>query len=174
MIQGTLAGAGLLALGGVGLSWQPTVMRTPSAPLRVLSPRSYSVLAAAADRICPGGNGLPAAGDLDIAGQIDALLATMHPGVGTELGQVLGLLENAAAGLLFDGNPRPFSGSAPAVQDAVLEGWRTSRLSVRRQAYKALRGLVASAYYASLATWAGVGYPGPPPGLLHRPPAEVP
>lgn len=165
-LQVSLAGAGLLALGGVGLSWQPTVLRTPSQPLRALSPRAYSVLAAVAERVCPGGDGLPSATEIDVASLIDGLLATMHPGVAGELERVLGLMENAVAGLVFDGNPRPFTASSPAVQDAVLDAWRTSRLSLRRQAFGAVKGLVASAYHAHPATFAGVGYPGPPPGLL--------
>lgn len=165
-LQVTLAGAGLLAVGGVGLSLQATVPVAPSQPLRALSERGYSILVAVADRICPGGGALPSARELDVAGQVDALLATLHPGVAAEVEQVLALLENAAFALVMDGNPRPFSASSPATQDRVIEGWRTSRLSVRRQAISALKGLVSSAYYADPRTHAGVGYPGPPPGLL--------
>jgi len=165
-LQVSLASAGVLALGGLGLSWQATVMRTPSQPLRALSPRGYSVLAAVADRVCPGGDGLPSASEIDVASLVDGLLATMHPGDVGELETALALLENAVAGLVFDGNPRPFSASPPAVQDAVLSAWRTSRLSVRRQVFGALRGLISSAYHAHPDTYAGVGYPGPPPGLL--------
>lgn len=157
-----LGGAALLALGGVGLSLQPTRMRTPRRKLQVLDETTYSILAAIADRISPAGDGFPASTELEVPEKIDALLARSHPAVGAEVKSVLQLIENGAAGLLFDGHPRPFTARTPAEQDATLQAWRSSRLHLRRTAFKAVHGLCTAAYFASPEVYARVGYPGPP------------
>lgn len=155
-----LGGAAVLAVAGLGLL--PTTMRAPATPLRVLSPRAFSVLAAVADRICPGGGAFPPASALQVAEKIDALLAISDPSMGAELGQGLLLLDNALAGLLLDGRPTTFSGASAEAQDATLAAWATSSLALRRKVYKALRGLVAGTYYSDPRVYAAVGYPGPP------------
>jgi hypothetical protein len=157
-----LFGAGLLAVGGVGLGLRPGTVRLPARPLKALDERGFSTLAALADRVNPGGGGAPAAHELQVAEKIDDLLATCDPGLTAEISQALALFENAVTGLLFDGRPTPFSAATPEQQDAAIESWRTSRLHLRRQVYKALRTLCASTYYASPESWASVGYPGPP------------
>lgn len=161
-LQVSAAGAAVLALGGAGLALQATVMRTPRAPLRSLSDRGYSVLASLADRVCPPGGAFPSASDVGVAEKVDALLATMHPGTVAEVEQALLLFENGLAHALFDGTWRTFTASPAEVQDAILASWQTSRLSLRRQVYKALRGLVAASYFGSPEVYAAVGYPGPP------------
>lgn len=157
-----VGGAAVLAVGGVGLSLQGTVPRAASGPLAALTPAQFSVLAAIADRLCPGGDGFPTAGELRVAEGVDALLATMHPAAAAELGQALLLVENALTGVVFDGRFVPFTAASPEAQDAALDGWRTSRIGLRRKVYKALRGLVISTYYANPAIAPLVGYPGPP------------
>ncbi len=157
-----LAGTGLMAMAGVGLGLRPTVPRAAPGPLRKLDPRSYSVLAAIADRVTPGTTDAPTARELDVAYQIDTLLDSLHPSVAWELNQLLKLFDNAITGLLLDGRITTFTASPPEVQDEVLQSWRTSRLSVRRQGYRALRNLCAATYFADPATYASVGYPGPP------------
>jgi hypothetical protein len=50
----------------------------------------------------------------------------------------------------------------------------TSRISVRRTGFRALKRLVTAAYYSSPETFAAVGYPGPPIGATRRePPAPA-
>jgi hypothetical protein len=176
-----LGGAAVLAVAGLGLL--PTTLRPSATPLRVLSPRAFSVLAAVADRICPGDGAFPSASELRVAESIDALLAVSDPSMGAELrvaesidallavsdpsmgaeiGQALLLLDNALAGLLLDGRPTTFTGASPEAQDATLAAWATSSLVLRRKVFKALRGLVAGAYYGNPRVYAAVGYPGPP------------
>lgn len=155
-----LGGAAVLAVAGIGL--MPTTLRPSATPLRVLSPRAFSVLAAVADRICPGGGAFPSASEVGVAESIDALLAMSDPSMGAEVGQALLLLDNALAGLLFDGRPTTFTGASPEIQDATLAAWASSSLLLRRKVYKALRGLVAGTYYGSPRVYAAVGYPGPP------------
>lgn len=157
-----LLGALALGVSGVGLALFPGASVAPRAPLQALSPRQYAVLVAVAERLCPGGPGLPSATELDVAGHVDALLARMHPADAAEVGQLLLLFENALVRALLHGSPVPFSRASAAQQEAALESWRTSSLQARRMAFKALRGLVAAAYWSQPATWAHIGYPGPP------------
>jgi len=157
-----LGGTLLLAAGGAGVAFQQTRLRTPATELQVLDQRTYSILAAVADRITPAGDGFPSAAELQVAEKVDALLATLHPAVGEEIRQALLLLENALAGLVLDGRSRPFTRLPPDAQDETLRAWQNSRLTVRRTAFTALHGLCAAAYYASPAIYRLVGYPGPP------------
>lgn len=167
-----LLGGAALAVGGVGLGLQSTVPRAPAGPLRSLGPREYAVLSAIADRICPGGAGLPSATALGVPDQLDAFLVGLHPGDVADLGRLLLLIENALPGLLFDGRLVTFTAAAPEVQDRILEGWRTSGLRFRRMAFKALHNLCSGAYWANPAVYAATGYPGPPANLQAPAPVE--
>ena len=157
-----LGGALVLAAGAAGIALQDTLLRQPMAKLQVLDQRTFSILVAVADRIAPAGGGFPSAEELQVAEKIDGLLARMDPAVGGEIKQVLLLLENALAGLVFDGRTKPFTRMMPEAQDDALRSWQNSRLDVRRTAYTALHGLCAAAYYASPEIYPLVGYPGPP------------
>ena len=162
LIKTGLGGGLLLALGGVGLSVQSTRLRTPKTPLKALDATGFSILAAVADRIVPNGDAYPSAADIDVAGKIDLLLSTMHPGVTVELQQALKLIENPTVGLLLDGRPSPFTASSPEAQDATLRSWQGSHIPVRRTAYRALQKLCTSVYWSDEKTYALCGYPGPP------------
>jgi hypothetical protein len=152
-----LIGAAVLATGGVALTLQPTVLRAPKAPLECFDDVEYAILWALVSRLAP-----PDADALDIAGKLDKTFAAADLGTQAEFKQVLRLIENGLPGLFLDGRPRPFSAASPDVQDTTLERWRTSRISVRRTAFKAINQLIGAAYYASPETYAAVGYPGPP------------
>ncbi|MCK6505665.1 hypothetical protein L6R53_20090 [Myxococcota bacterium] len=168
-----LGGAALLAAGGLGLGLWPGASREPLAPLQALSPRAFGVLAAVARTFCPGGDGLPSADELDIAGALDATIATLHPADQAELQQVLLLVDNALVGALLDGRPQPFSRADDATRRATLLSWRESRIPLRRTAYKALRGLVMAAYWGHPRLYAAAGYPGPPDfGQAQAPPDD--
>jgi hypothetical protein len=138
------------------------VPSTPARPLRALDPEAFAVLAAVADRLCPGGEGLPKARELEVAEKVDALLAAMDPAMVADVQVVLSLIENALAGLLFEGRWTTFTAALPEAQDRILEAWRSSRVYARRSAFKAVHGLVTAAYWGSPEVHARVGYPGPP------------
>lgn len=149
-------------------------MRAPRRPLKTFDLTSYSVLAAAADRLAPTGPGWPTAAELEVAEKIDDLLARGEAATAAELIQVLSLLENALVGLLLGGRLTTFTGSSVEVQDAVLDGWRRSRLPLLRTAFKALNGLVGASYFGDPRTFALVGYPGPPDYSAFVQPAPPP
>ncbi len=167
-----LFGTALLLVGGAGLGLSSSTVRNPPPGLKVLSARMWTVLDALSDVMCPGGEGRPAASELGVAALLDTQLSTMHPADAADFGRVLLLLDNALVGLLFDGRPRHFADAPPDVQAQILASWRDSRLLVRRQAYKALRGLVMATYWAQPGTYAWSGYPGPPDFGQARAPAD--
>lgn len=157
-----LVGTAVLVCGGVGLGLRQGVMHRPHAPLRALEPRAFSVLVAVAARVAPGGPSFPTAGDVDVVGKVDALLARMHPGITWEINQLLKAFDNALSSAMFGHGITPFTALEPEQQDEVLEAWRTSSLWVRRLGYKVVRDLVVNAYYGSPEVYEACGYPGPP------------
>lgn len=172
LLQLGIGGSALLAVGGVGLSLRAPVAVPVSGLLQVFSEREHSICAAIADTMCPGGPGLPSASELGVPSKLDALLATVHPGVGKEIRQVLHLMENPVASLVFDRRLTPFSHLDAAARAVALERWRSSGLAVRRQAYKGLHGLINAAYWGDQQAYAHTGYPGPP-DYGNRTPAPV-
>ncbi|TNE86704.1 MAG: hypothetical protein EP330_21140 [Deltaproteobacteria bacterium] len=174
-----LAGTALLAAGGVGLGLRPTTYREPRTPLKALTPRQFSVLAAVADRISPAHGDLPSAWEVEVPEKVDALLARKAPADAEEFGLVLDLLENALVGLVLDQRFTTFTGSSPEVQDAVLRGMRTSSLATRRTMFTALRGLCSASYWSDLRVSQHLGYVRPnygnvgvPAPIEATPPAE--
>jgi hypothetical protein len=155
-----LGGAALAVVASVGVvvEAQPAEPRIPRAPLRVLSPRAFAALAAVAERVVVATEGLPTAWELRVPEKVDALLDALPPGAGDEVRQALLLLESPTVSLVFGGAPRPFSRLAPDAQDRVLAAWRDSRFSARRRVWKAVTGLVKSAYWSDPAMDAFIGY----------------
>ncbi|QSQ13810.1 gluconate 2-dehydrogenase subunit 3 family protein [Myxococcus landrumensis] len=160
--QGMFASA-LLALGGSsflalreGLS-----LPVPEEGLQVFGPAEYATFQALARRAFPAREGFPDADTVRVAFLADRLLARGDPSIAQEVRQLLGLFDNALAGLLFTGRVTPFSRLAPEAQDAVLEGWRSSRLVFRRTAHQALRTLAHAAYYSHPAAARATGFVAP-------------
>jgi hypothetical protein len=164
--KGILGGALLLIGGGAGLALRGTRLGKPARqPLRLLSPGEHAVLAAVAARVVPGEAApttWPSSQAVDCAGKIDALLALAHPAVGEDFRRLLGLFENGLAGLFIHHSPTPFTQLGAADQDARLEAWRRSRLTLLRSGYQALVRLVHAAYFSSPEVYPLMGYPGPP------------
>ena len=155
-----LGGVVLLLAPALGLSLRKSVLVEPRGPLLCLSPRQFSTLVALAETLCPGGDGLPTAASLGVADELDLLWSRMHPGVGSDLGSALDLLENALAGAVLDQRFQTFTACSAEVRRAVLLDWANSSIKVRRAVYKALRGFVMAAYWGNPQTWQRIGYDG--------------
>ena len=181
-LKKTVAGAALLAAAGaVPLALRKTRLRPAKQPLRFFTPAEYSVFAAVAERVLARGPAdvpadlaavlrarpaAPAPADLDVAGRADAFLAPLDAASAKDLKQLLALFDNALFSFATGGPPRPFTRMSAAEQDAHLERWATSRMAVRRTGFQALKRLSAAVYYGAPATYASVGYPGPPDELV--------
>lgn len=159
--RGVFGGA-LLALGGGGALFLREGLSLPLPEgLQVFGPREYATFQAIARRAFPPREGWPDADTARVALLADQVLARGDPLVAKEVRAVLGIFDNALAGLVFSGRVTPFSRLSPEAQDAVLEDWRTSRLVFRRGAFHALRSLAHAAYYSHPAAIAATGYVAP-------------
>jgi len=160
-----LGGTALLLFGAGGLALKRGHHRAhPSRPLRVLDAATYASLTSLAERIVPGegATGWPSATDLDCAGAIDGVLASLHPADAKDFVRFVGLLDNGLFSLLTAGSFTCYADLSAAEQDARLQAWSRSHLAVVRSGLVALKRLVHATYYASPVTYAHVGYPGPP------------
>ncbi len=93
--------------------------------------------------------------------RVDETVAALPAHAQAELSQLLALLATAPGRLGLAGLAPDWSAATvPQVQQA-LQGMRTSRLALKRQAYQALHDLSGAAYFADASTWPVLGYPGP-------------
>jgi len=172
--KGLLGGLILAVGGGTWLFTRRTrAQRSLEGPFQVLSPEEATVMLAVANRLVPERVGFPRPLDVGVPRKVDAILAMAHPATQKEARQLVRLFENALTGLAFEGQLRTFTNSSPEEQDERLRGWATSRITLRRTGYRALKRLVYAAYYASPETWPVIGYAGPP-DLPSQPPARKP
>jgi len=156
-----LFGGALLALGGVGLGlWPGQEIAAPLRSLKILEPKAFQVLVAAATRIVVA----PGADPVQIAHTVDESLTYAVPEAKKDFNGLLLLLENALAGLVLDGRPVPFTRVGGEAQDEVLLAWRDSALTVRRCGYHALRKICLAAHWSQEASFASLPY-APPTGL---------
>ena len=133
--------------------------------LRVLTPKEYLVLRAAARRLLAvDGPDAPDPDRLEVALFADAYLAKLPAPMQTDVKALLQLLEHG--GLLFSASLSRFTHLAPEAQDRTLADWESSRLAVRRQGFQALKTLALLGYYRHDETWPLLGYTGP---MLPRP-----
>jgi hypothetical protein len=164
LLKGSLGGAALLGLGGVGLSLQGSRLApAPSEALRVLTLAEYSVVAAVAARVCPAPRpDVPGADAIGVALLTDRLLERAGPEATADVKTVLALFENGLTGAMFFERVRPFTALDAEDQDRVLLAWRSSSVLLRRTVYRALSALTSSLYFGDPRVWPGLGYPGPP------------
>lgn len=93
--------------------------------------------------------------------RLDAAIAAFPAATRAELSQLLGLLASAPGRRTLAGLTDPWPQAAVADIQQALQSMRTSRLSLRQQAYHALRDLTNAAYFSDPSAWAHMGYPGP-------------
>lgn len=149
-------------MGGVGLGLRPTVMVPVEGTLKHLSPRQYAVFTAMVETFVAPTSDMPEVQSLNVGHTIDGMLDSLHPDDVTQLLQAVGLIENALAGFVFEGRIQTFTASSLQVRAQILEGWRTSRLSLKQQAYLALHQLCVASYWGHPKAYQFTGYTGPP------------
>lgn len=103
---------------------------------------------------------LPSLDDAEIAADgVDAFLATGDPVPAGQLWMALVLLEHT--GGLGPLQVQRFSRLHVEDRRAVLAGWQTSSVGLRRQVFAAVRKAAIFAHYSRPETWEAVGYDGP-------------
>lgn len=161
LLQIGLGATALLALAGGGVALvQPGLLKD-----RMLSPRAREVMAAVARAVLDGS--LPT-GHAARAQALQAHLLRVQqtidglPGhAQRELSLLLALLGSAPGRMALAGLSADWpDASVPQLQSA-LQAMRTSSLTMRQQAFLALRELTNASYYADPGTWGLLGYPGP-------------
>jgi hypothetical protein len=116
-----------------------------------LSRREVAFLEAAATATFPPGGAISASGaDAGVGAYTDRWMAVLHPRMRLLMRLLFFLLEHAT---LFFPAPgwrgfRRFTALLPGQQSAVMEGWATSRMRVRRLVFQSLRAIVTMGYFA--------------------------
>lgn len=93
--------------------------------------------------------------------RLDGAVAAFPAATRAELSQLLSLLASAPGRHALAGLSKPWAQASIAELQQALQSMRTSRLSLRQQAYHALRDLTNAAYFSDPSAWAHMGYPGP-------------
>ncbi|WP_339844018.1 twin-arginine translocation signal domain-containing protein [uncultured Halopseudomonas sp.] len=94
--------------------------------------------------------------------QFDTTLAWTSTAVQTQVTDLLGMLSMPITRGPMTGIWGTWDKASPAEVQAFLQRWRDSRLDMLRQGHSALSQLLLMAWYATPASWAAIGYPGPP------------
>jgi hypothetical protein len=130
-----------------------------AAPLRVLSPGEYQVLAAIADTMIPHGGAFDlGARDVDLARRVDAYLPKMHPDIVTGFRGALVFVEQQAPQLA--GKTGSFSALAPEDRGAVFDAMVAAG-GVPAGAFLGLKYVCMTHFYTLDAVWPAIGYDGP-------------
>lgn len=157
----TLGTGATLTTGLLSLSFQGTILVSPSQKLAVFTQREYSILHHVADILIPANPPFPPASQFDVALKVDAVIAQTAPEQQEQLKLVLALIENPSLSTLLSFQTKPFSQSTDQEKSERIERWRTGPDQLR-SAFKALNGMCNAAYYSLPTIEALVGYDGPP------------
>lgn len=93
--------------------------------------------------------------------RLDAFIAGLPSATRDELSQLLGLIAAPPGRHLLVGLATDWPRAAVGEIRAALQAMRLSSLSLRQQAYHALRDLTNGTYFSEPQAWTAMGYPGP-------------
>lgn len=158
---GIVSAVALTAAGGVAVWWHAPPDQAPSA----LTPAQRQIFRAMARGVLDGV--LPE--DPSVAGmmldrhleRVEAAVIAFPPHARKELAQLLAVLVNPVGRRLLAGLPVAWSEATVPQLQAGFDSMRRSSLTLRRQAFLALRDLTNAAFYSEPGTWAYLDYPGP-------------
>lgn len=94
-------------------------------------------------------------------GRLDETIGAFPSQTRAEISRLLSLLAAAPGRLAIAGLSTPWDEADAAQLQAALESMRYASLTLRQQAYHALRDLTNAAYFSAPATWPALRYPGP-------------
>lgn len=120
-----------------------------------------SVALAVLDGVLPADAAQRQAALLAHLDRLDAAVAAFPSATRAELSQLLALLASTPGRVALAGLHTPWEAAGIDAVQQSLQGLRLSRLSLKQQAYHALRDLTNAAYFSDPAGWRHMGYPGP-------------
>jgi hypothetical protein len=156
-----LASGAALALAGAGAVW----LSAPSWQAGRLLPAGRSVVRAVARAVLDGSwpdTGVALAQVLDEhLLRMELTVAALAPSMQAEVADLFSLLATAPGRIALAGLATPWDEATLGAVQQALQSMRVSRLTLRRQAYHALRDLTLATHFANARTWPQLGYPGP-------------
>jgi hypothetical protein len=156
------ASAVVLAVGGgVAASWKPGWVVFADTGTAKLSAEGRLAMGALARALLADALPADAAALNRHLDAFESLVATLQPAVREELALLLSLTTNGAGRLGLFGHTTALHELPVDTLRAALQAMRTSRISLRQQAYFGLRELHCGLRYAEPDTWTLLGYPGP-------------
>jgi hypothetical protein len=165
-----LGGALLLAGGGAAVALSSGYAVAPGDVPIATTAKELAIVRAIVEGVLPADGDLPAGVDLGVVQRIDEELWSMPPHLREDLKSALSVLEYWP---LLTGWGRRLTRLAPADRAAVLEAAMAKGPRPVAQAASALKQMCHLFYYASDATWAGIGYDGPWVKTPKPPPSSV-
>jgi len=93
--------------------------------------------------------------------RLNVAVAALPAHAQQELSQLLSLLGSVPGRRWLGGLATDWRDASVPELQVALQDMRSSRVSLRVQAYQALHDLVGAAYFSEPQTWAVLGYPGP-------------
>lgn len=157
-------GIGLAALAGAGALFSRGTKRValPTEALQFFTEREYSIFHAVAETVLVLPAKAPSADQMKVTLLADRHLARLDEDAQRDFHRLLGLFDNALAGLLLTGTTAPFTQLSPEKRHAFLKKWEMHRIGALRSGYQALKRLACACYYGNRETYAALGYAGPP------------
>lgn len=122
-----------------------------------LEERDRDIIAA----IAPVMTGIKGVADADVRG-VDVAISGLPLATRAQLRQLFTLLRFPPSRILIAGVRDPWHRAKPEEVARFLHAWRYSPVTQLRAGYDALHQLVLAAWYGGDASWAAIGYPGPP------------
>ena len=160
-IQAGLAGAALFAVA----RWIDRPLSAAS-PARFLDARGMKTVEALVPVVLAGA--LPAAEAArraaisEVVAAFDRAVSGLSLPVQAEIGELFSVLHSPLLRVAFAGLWKPLEESSPEQISEFLLRWRDSPFELQRASYRALTQLIQAAWYGNSASWAAIGYPGPP------------
>lgn len=168
LIRTGAAGLAVLALANCARRMTPAIppFDDPDYTYRVLSGGDRVMIAAVARGLLtdslPADPAANAVALVAAVRGVDVAVAGLPPGVQGEIQQLFGLLQFPLTRGFAAGVWTSWGDASTAQVAAFLSRWRYSGVALLRSGYQALHQLVMASWYGNSASWARIGYPGPP------------
>lgn len=98
----------------------------------------------------------------EIVAAFDRAASGLAPPVQREIGELFSFLHTAPLRIAVTGLWKPVEECTPEQLRDFLLRWRDSPFDLQRASYRALTQLIQAAWYGNSASWASIGYAGPP------------